>query len=117
MKVEPAQARHPDIEDEACGGVRARRVQEVLGGSEGFGAQPDRPDQAAERLAHGRVVVDHEDHGLRRLHAAVRAASGNVNWKVSPAISFALAQSRPPWASTIDRLIARPIPMPSGLVV
>jgi hypothetical protein len=28
-----------------------------------------------------------------------------------------VAQSRPPWASTIERLIVSPMPMPLGLVV
>src|SRR5438270_34191 len=34
-----------------------------------------------------------------------------------PRGSFGVAESRPPCASTIERLIASPIPIPSGLVV
>ena len=36
---------------------------------------------------------------------------------VAPKPSVASAQSRPPWLWMMDRLIERPIPVPSGLVV
>ena len=39
-----------------------------------------------------------------------------MNCKTAPLGTFGVAQSRPPWASMIDRLIASPMPMPSGLV-
>jgi hypothetical protein len=37
--------------------------------------------------------------------------------KVAPWSALFSAQSRPPWASMIDRLIENPIPKPSRLVV
>jgi hypothetical protein len=39
------------------------------------------------------------------------------NENVAPGPSFALAHSRPWWLSMIERLIARPIPMPLAFVV
>src|SRR5262249_28485911 len=48
---------------------------------------------------------------------AASVAIGNVNWKTAPRGSLAVPHSRPPCASTIERLIARPMPMPCGLVV
>jgi hypothetical protein len=36
---------------------------------------------------------------------------------MAPCGSLDVAQSRPPWASMIDRLIGNPRPVPSGLVV
>src|SRR6185369_45888 len=42
---------------------------------------------------------------------------GTTNWKVSPGPLFTLTQSRPPCASTIDRLMDSPMPSPFALVV
>jgi hypothetical protein len=44
-------------------------------------------------------------------------AAGNVNWKTAPFGRFGDAHSWPPWASTIERQIDSPIPIPSGFVV
>jgi hypothetical protein len=45
------------------------------------------------------------------------ARSGSANAKTAPRGMLALAQSRPPCASMIDRLMASPMPKPCGLVV
>lgn len=45
------------------------------------------------------------------------AAAGRVKENVAPGPSLGSAQSRPPWASMIERLIANPKPMPCGFVV
>ena len=42
--------------------------------------------------------------------------TGNVNWNMAPPVAFAVAQIRPPCASTIDRQIESPIPKPVDLV-
>ena len=42
---------------------------------------------------------------------------GKANVKTAPCGALALAQSRPPWAWMIDRLMASPMPKPCGLVV
>jgi hypothetical protein len=44
-------------------------------------------------------------------------APGKVNANTAPRGSFASAQSRPPWASMIDRQIDSPVPVPLDLVV
>ena len=44
-------------------------------------------------------------------------ASGTVNVKAAPWGSLGVAQRRPPWASTIERQIESPMPMPLGFVV
>jgi hypothetical protein len=49
-----------------------------------------------------------------RSHDAVSAFIGRVNCNVAPWGTFAVAQSRPPWASMIERQIESPIPMPLG---
>jgi len=40
-----------------------------------------------------------------------------VNWKVAPRPALAVAHSRPPCDSMMERLIDSPMPVPSGLVV
>jgi hypothetical protein len=43
--------------------------------------------------------------------------AGNVKWSVPPRTPLPLAQIRPPCDSTIDLLIAKPMPLPCGFVV
>src|SRR5438128_813390 len=52
--------------------------------------------------------------GFRLAHDAARwaAAAGRRKENVAPAPRLGSAHSRPPWASMIERLIARPMPMP-----
>jgi hypothetical protein len=42
---------------------------------------------------------------------------GSANWKVAPYPAFGVAHSRPPCASTMERQIDNPIPMPADFVV
>ena len=42
---------------------------------------------------------------------------GKVKWNVAPAPLFAVAHKRPPCDSTMERLMANPMPLPCGLVV
>src|SRR5262249_62159221 len=58
---------------------------------------------SADRLT---VLSDDEAH-----------ATGSENWTIAPCGSLGAAQSRPPCASMIERLIDSPMPMPPGLVV
>jgi hypothetical protein len=44
-------------------------------------------------------------------------AAGNVKWNVAPRPPSPLAQIRLPCDSTIDLLIAKPMPLPCGFVV
>ena len=49
--------------------------------------------------------------------ASTPIVAGNVKWNAVPCGRPGDAQRRPPWASTIDVLIDKPMPIPSGLVV
>src|SRR6266436_8005809 len=44
-------------------------------------------------------------------------AVGKVKWNVAPRPLFAVAHKRPPWDSTMERLMDNPMPLPWGLVV
>src|SRR5256885_8710162 len=50
-------------------------------------------------------------------HATDSPRAGRTNWKVAPGPALREAHKRPRWASTIDRLIESPMPIPAGLVV
>jgi hypothetical protein len=45
------------------------------------------------------------------------SSAGKVKRKTAPWGWFGAADNCPPWASAIERLIANPMPIPSGLVV
>ena len=62
-------------------------------------------------------VVDDEDGWPILAHESASSGTGSENRKTAPWGAFGLAHSRPPWASTIDRLIDKPMPMPSAFVV
>ncbi len=64
LKIETTSARQPDIEHEAGRSVRAPFVQEFGNRSQGLGLRADGSDQAAERLADPRVVIDDDDGRL-----------------------------------------------------
>ena len=125
LKVEPAALRQPDIEHKTARHIGQLGLQQLRSRPEQLDAQTHRAQQAAQRFAQRRIVVDDNDHGLlrgrciARWRAAVHdaATNGTVNWKVTPAPSLQEAHSRPPCPSTIERQIERPIPIPSALVV
>jgi hypothetical protein len=65
LEVEPAGARQTHIEDETAGNVGNPAAQELGRRAERRDAQSHRCEELHQGLAHGRVVVDHEDQGLR----------------------------------------------------
>jgi hypothetical protein len=83
----------------------------------GIDAKADGPDQALKPVTNETVVIDYINDRIRFFHAGTLAVQGRVNWKTDPSFGDDSAQSRPPCASMIDRLIGRPIPMPCARVV
>jgi hypothetical protein len=62
-------------------------------------------------------IVPRDNGSARRIEpATVAEDAGSPNEKTIPRGEFGAAEIRPPWDSMIDRLIARPIPIPCGLV-
>src|SRR5206468_1120675 len=113
---ESAPARQPHVEDQAGRAVRVPATEELVSRGEGLDSQSDGAHEIFQGAAHRGIVVDDEDDGARLGHGA-GTAIGSTNWNVAPRPSLAVAQSRPPWASTIERQIASPMPRPCGLVV
>src|ERR1700726_1251815 len=85
---------------------------------ERFSAKANGLDKVMDRLTQTTVVVDDEYRGKRfRRHARASTLVGRLKQKVAPGPILEVAQTRPPCASTIDRVIAKPIPVPCGFVV
>ena len=117
LERQSAHARQPHVEHEAAGYVRPRRLHEFLRRGGEDHVEPHRPQQILERVAHRRVVVDDEDGWAILAHEWASSGTGIENRKTAPLGSFELADSRPPCASMIERLIDKPMPMPCALVV
>ena len=53
----------------------------------------------------------------RKWSLGAHRSAGRAKWKVVPWPGFAVAQSRPPCPSMMERLMDSPMPNPSGFVV
>jgi hypothetical protein len=65
------------------------------------------------------VIIDDEDsaRGGRDGSVTRRRRNRYLEAERRAAIAFETAHNAPPWLCTIERLIARPIPLPSAFVV
>jgi hypothetical protein len=116
LKVKAAQPGQPDVEHKAPGDVRKLAAQELRCRSERRDLQVDRPEKALDRFPRGRIIIHDEDD--RRwlgsfFHVSPSATPvGRVIRRANPRGRRGDAERRPPWASTIDRQIDNPIPIP-----
>ena len=80
---------------------------------------------SSQSIGQGRTAYEQADVRAHAHHTAAAKSQGlcspasvsNVNRNVAPGPALAVAHNRPPWDSTIERVIARPMPVPCGLVV
>lgn len=85
--------------------------------------EPDRGQEIGKTGAHRGVVIDDIDDrigivaGMGGAHTGTTIRPGRLKWKLAPPCGPASAQIRPPWDSTIERLMARPMPIPPFLVL
>src|SRR5579863_1473263 len=92
--------------------------QKLVTSSERLGAETNGLNEILHRLTHADIVID-DKHGRndRGFHAGASVPPGRVKWKVAPGPLLAVAHTRPPYDSTIERVIVSPIPVPCGFVV
>ncbi len=121
LQIEPGGAGQPHVEQQAAGAIGQRVQQERAGRSVAHRLEAGGTQQVEQAVAQRLVVVDdmHEGVAAHRHAAAVvaPASSGSSKLKMVPASGLLAASMRPPWASTIVRTMARPSPMPCGLVL
>src|SRR5579862_1665083 len=116
LQVQTTQVGQTDVEHQTPGCVGTLRVQKVLGGTKGLNFQAQSANESFYRRADDRVVVHNKNYWSGFVHGS-QAQAGRVNSKVAPSVSLGASARRPPWASTMERQIGSPIPMPAGLVV
>src|SRR5882757_1592534 len=124
--------------------VRRLALQKLLRRGECAHLKSHRAHEILERQAHRWIIVDDEDDGSLlnhdetppedrsgprtpsqsvtmpnppRVFYAAGSLTGNEKENTVPCGAFAAAERRPPCASTIERLIDKPMPSPSALVV
>src|SRR5262245_4948910 len=112
LKIQPAKSGHPYVEHEAGWPVVMWAAEEFLSGGEHLYPQSDRASQVAQRFPHRRIIIYDKDDPARIRHTVLSPSIGKVKWNLAPRDSLAVAHSRPPWASMIEREIASPIPNP-----
>ena len=105
------------VQDQTCGQIGLRELDVFGGRSERDDIQMRGAEEIVQCFAHAEVIIDDKHDVILRTHGESLAEIGSVKLNVVPRGLLFVAQSRPLWASTIQRQIARPIPMPSSLVV
>jgi hypothetical protein len=83
LEIEPAQTRKPDVDDDAARTLWAFASQEFRGGSKQRGLQVDGFEQAYQRIANVRIVIDDDDEGLGLAHSTLSSV-GSVNCTKAP---------------------------------
>lgn len=121
LHVQPAHAGHPHVEQDAGMAAALAGIEEVPALGEGPCLEADRFQQPDRRFEHALVVVDHVDQRFvrhsHRYPPVAPAASGSRQFMSNPPSAGSSASRVPPKPSTMLRLIDRPRPSPSGLLV
>ncbi|MPN18910.1 hypothetical protein SDC9_166275 [bioreactor metagenome] len=116
LQRQAVDAGHADVEDETGKVLQPVERQEVERRGIDLDLHAFGADQAAQRFADRRVVVDDVNGGRGVEGGFHRGLAGIRKTKREPPAAGLSSQSLPPWLSTIERLIARPMPRPSLLV-
>jgi hypothetical protein len=116
VEPEPGLTRHAHVEQEATR-RRTLALEEVSRRGERFHPVAGRLQEALEPAADRVIVVDDGDgrDGVRQ--EGLSSSFGKLKWKAAPRVRLFVAQMLPPWASTIDRAMERPMPIPVAFVV
>src|ERR1700722_1654545 len=118
LKFETTDARHAYVEHHTAMSEPAFLISpELTCGGKQFGPQTYGFEQCRNGCAYCFVVINYENCGFGEHYALALAVRGRVKWNVAPQLAFAVAHSRPPCASTIERLMDSPSPIPSLFVV
>ena len=117
LQLQPAHARHADVENEAS---RLRGLvggQKFLRGSEQSAIEANRLEQDTHGVAHPRVVVDDHHSGSLVLHELSSSMAGRLTWKLAPWGVTGRVPIVPPCPRAMVRLMASPRPVPDFFVV
>src|SRR5215467_5536236 len=122
LEFQSADIRKFQIQKKARRRIGLFGFQELQSGSKCRHPKSHRLNKTGQSFLQTMVVVDNEDNGIVRFHVCLTSislwvCSGNVKRKVVPKVAFGVAHSLPLCPSTMDRQIAKPIPIPFSFVV
>ena len=117
LQIQAVDVRQVDVQDQAPGQVGLGELQVLGGRPEGDDVQVCRGQELLQCFAHAEIVVDDEHDVIVRAHRDALEEIGSVKLNTAPRGVLFVAQTRPWCASTIQREIASPMPMPVSLVV
>src|SRR5439155_11573824 len=107
---------HPPVGDDDVSRALLERRQRRRAARAGLALVAGAAERRGDDAGDARLVVDDEDAGPHRAHAAIRA-TGSCTVKRAPPPGRSPTTIRPPCASTISLATARPRPVPRGRVV
>jgi hypothetical protein len=116
VQMESGLARHAHVEQEATRS-RTLALEVIAGRCERLHPVTGSLQEAREPAADRVIVVDDGDgrDGVRQ--EGLSSSFGKLKWKAAPRLRLFVAQMLPPCASTIDRAMERPMPIPVAFVV
>jgi hypothetical protein len=116
VEPEPGLTRHGHVEQEAARS-RTLALEVIARRGEGLHPIPGGLQQALEAATDRVIVVYDRDGRDAVLQEGLWSSFGKLKWNAAPRLRLFVAQMLPPCASTIDRAMERPIPMPESFVV
>ena len=135
-ELQPRHPRHADVAHHRLEVLMPHRLERRRAGGDGHRVKAAKLEEARERRADGRLVIDDDDASDRGRFDGVRRDRGNlighqlqrharlssicnVRRKVAPAPGALCTVSMPPCVWTMPKLTLRPspVPAPSGFVV
>jgi hypothetical protein len=114
LQIEASLSWHSHVDQQARWPTHVLKLEKLSRRRAELDAISGRSNEPLECTAHRGVIVD--DVNSSRYHTRV-SASGRLMRNVAPTLTLESAHMRPPWASTIERAMERPIPMAVGFVV
>src|SRR5262245_16782208 len=122
LELKSVDVRKFQIENKARRRIGFFGFEELRSGSKCSHPESHGFNETGQRFLHAMVVVNHKDNRIVRFHNRWTSFNsslcrGSVKDMVVPNVSFGVAHSLPLCPSTIDRQIARPIPIPLSFVV
>src|SRR6185295_6793818 len=112
LEIQPVQAGEVHIKHQASDRRGDFLQQKFLGGRERFNTVPSQLEQAFKSPTDGMIIVHHKHRWSFTNHRLPFPKTGRTTLNVTPFSALFATEILPPWTSTIERQMDRPIPRP-----